>query len=56
MIYELEIEEGKEKQLIEFLKQLDFVSIKAIKDKKKKTIKASDTSDLPYFDSCLDWN
>jgi len=57
MIYELEIEEGKEKPVINFLKQLDFLSVKAVKKPRKKKVekKAAETEDLPYFGMCPDW-
>ncbi len=58
MIYELTIEDDKEKQVVAFLKQLDFVQLKKVaKSKvtlKKATRKKND--DLPYFGSCLNWD
>jgi hypothetical protein len=36
MIYELDIEEGKEKPVINFLKQLDFLTVRAVKKTAKK--------------------
>ena len=58
MLYELDIEEGKEKPVINFLKQLDFLTIKPIGKSVKKKVdsRITDTGDLPYFDTCPDWN
>ena len=58
MLYELDIEEGKEKPVINFLKQLDFLTIRTVgKSVKKKVDKRiTEAGDLPYFDSCPDWN
>ena len=53
--YELTIEKGKEKAVINFLKTLDFVSIKAQKDQGDKKTKTPPQQDPSYFDSCPDW-
>ncbi len=57
MIYELIIDEGKEKTVINFLKQLDFVTVKAVKKKPVKKVekKTGQAGDMPYFDTCPDW-
>jgi hypothetical protein len=57
MTYELIIEDSKEKQVIAFLRQLDFVQLKKLpknKVAKKKSVKET-TGDLPYFGACIDW-
>ncbi len=57
MIFELEIKDGKEKFVINFLKQLDFVSVKAVKSRKKKTSQAtSESNNLSYFNTLPDWD
>ncbi len=58
MTYELIIHEDKEKQVINFLKQLDFVTVKAVKKPVKKKIekKTEAGKDLPYFGICPDWD
>ncbi len=57
MIYELEIEDGKENPVINFLKQLDFLTIKSIKKTSRKKVvqKTPETVDLPYFGVCTEW-
>jgi hypothetical protein len=57
MTYELTIDGNKEKQLLAFLKQLDFVQIKKVQKKtaEKKTEKR-EVKDPPYFDACPDWD
>ncbi len=58
MIYELTIEDNKEKQVIAFLKQLDFVKVKKVvraKVAKKKSVHA-DSYDLPYFGAYPEWD
>ena len=58
MTYELIIDAGKEKTVINFLKQLDFVTVKAVKKDSKKKIekKTEPLEDLPYFGLCPDWD
>ncbi len=56
MIFELEIKDGKEKFVINFLKQLDFVKVKAVKSRKKKAeSEAPESGNLPYFSTLPDW-
>jgi hypothetical protein len=57
MIYELIIEDGKEKPVINFLKQLDFISVKAVKKDKtaKKKTETKPLQDPSYFDSYPNW-
>lgn len=57
MIYELTIEDNREKTVIAFLKQLDFVKIKKVpkSTKSKKTHPVQD-DDLPYFGAAPDWD
>jgi hypothetical protein len=57
MIYELVIEEGKEKQVINFLKQLDFVTLKTVKKSPKKALKykAAEGHELSYFGTLPGW-
>ncbi len=57
MIYELDIEDGKEKPIINFLKQLDFLTIRQIKKSEDKITptKKEAGSDLSYFDTCPEW-
>ncbi len=54
MTYELTIEGNKEKQVIAFLKQLDFVQIKKVQ--KKTAEKKREVKDPTYFDACPDWD
>ena len=58
MIYELTIEDSKEKQVIAFLKDLDFVKVKKVTKSKTVTKKAAPTDnyDLPYFGACPEWD
>jgi hypothetical protein len=58
MIYKLEIEEGKEKPVINFLKQLDFVTVSVIKKASKSGAKTTPLqhNDLSYFDTCPTWD
>jgi len=58
MIYELTIEDSKEKQVIAFLRQLDFVTVKKVGNGKvgKKKATQKDTYDLPYFGACPNWD
>ena len=60
MIYELEITDEKAKSVIAFLKQLDFVKIKLSTDHTKKDAvkmaNKSQTTSLPYFNSCPAWD
>jgi hypothetical protein len=57
MIYEMIIEEGKEKPVINFLKQLDFVTIKSVKKTSKQKVEKINgiQNDLPYFGACPEW-
>jgi hypothetical protein len=57
MLYELEIEDGKEKPVINFLKQLDFITVRSVKKPRSKKVdkKSTETGDLPYFGACPDW-
>ena len=53
MKYELTIENDKAKPVIAFLKQLDFVKVKAAKSIQKEATKSN--TKLSYFGSCPDW-
>jgi hypothetical protein len=60
MIYELEITGEKAKFVIAFLKQLEFVKVKLspAAPKKKMNMPSGKNShtDLPYFNSCPEWD
>jgi hypothetical protein len=58
MTYELIIENNKEKQVIAFLKELDFVKLKKLPKSKiaQKKIAKSEANDLPYFGACVNWD
>jgi hypothetical protein len=58
MIYELTIEDSKEKQVIAFLKELDFVTLKKVTKSKtvKKKVAPTGHYDLPYFGVCPEWD
>lgn len=57
MIYELVIQQGKEKQVINFLKQLDFVRLKTVKKTREKTVKSKSTQqhEPSYFNTLPEW-
>ena len=57
MIYELTIENNRDKTVIAFLKQLDFVKIKKVqKSTRPKKNQPTKDDELPYFGAALDWD
>ena len=57
MIYELTIENNRDKTVIDFLKQLDFVKIKKItKNTQPQKTKPKQEIDFPYFGAAPDWD
>ena len=57
MIYELIIENNKEKSVIGFLKQLDFVKIRKVqKNTRPKKVQPIQDDELPYFGADVNWD
>jgi hypothetical protein len=58
MIYELIIQSDKEKSVMAFLKQLDFVHIKKAEKRIAESMSKpkSNQKGIQYFGVCLDWD